>query len=132
MVPGITAVPTDGHTPGHLSFRVLSGDERALILGDAIHCPLQISHPEWAFMADTAPDAARRAREQLLRELDEPGMAVVGPHFPDAVFGAWSRINRPPFRLRRGPARLAPIARARGRSGLDRATRSRLNARRDQ
>ena len=87
VVPGITAVPTHGHTPGHLSFRVTSGEQRALILGDAIHCPLQISHPEWAFMADSAPDAARRAREQLLRELDEPGMAVVGPHFPDAVFG---------------------------------------------
>lgn len=87
VAPGIAAVPTYGHTPGHLSFRVTSGDERALILGDAIHCPLQISHPEWAFMADAAPDAARRAREQLLRELDEPGTAVVGAHFPDAVFG---------------------------------------------
>jgi glyoxylase-like metal-dependent hydrolase (beta-lactamase superfamily II) len=87
VAPGITAVPTHGHTPGHLSFRVTSGDERALILGDAIHCPLQVSHPEWAFMADGAPDAARRAREQLLRELDEPEVTVVGPHFPDAVFG---------------------------------------------
>jgi glyoxylase-like metal-dependent hydrolase (beta-lactamase superfamily II) len=87
IVPGITAVPTYGHTPGHLSFRVSSGDERAVILGDAIHCPLQITHPEWAFLADSAPDAARAARMRLLRELDEPSTAVVGAHFPDAVFG---------------------------------------------
>ena len=87
IVPGITAVPTFGHTPGHLSFRVSSASERAVVLGDAIHCPLQISHPEWAFMADSAPDAARAARRQLLSELDEPGTTVVGAHFPDAVFG---------------------------------------------
>ena len=87
VVPGITLVPTPGHTPGHCSFLVSSGTQRAVVLGDAIHCPLQISHPEWAFVADDNPEAAKRARERLLRELDEAGTLVVGPHFPDAVFG---------------------------------------------
>ena len=87
VAPGITAVPTPGHTPGHLSFRVESNGERAIVLGDANHCPLQISHPEWAFMADAAPDVARSSRERLLRELDDPSTTTVGPHFPDAVFG---------------------------------------------
>ena len=87
VVPGIRVVPTPGHTPGHCSFLVSSGTERAVVLGDAIHCPLQISHPEWAFAADANPDAATRAREQLLRELDAPHTTVVGPHFPDAIFG---------------------------------------------
>jgi glyoxylase-like metal-dependent hydrolase (beta-lactamase superfamily II) len=87
VVPGLRVVPTPGHTPGHCSFLVASGVERAVVLGDAIHCPLQISHPEWAFAADANPHAAIRAREQLLRELDAPHTTVVGPHFPDAVFG---------------------------------------------
>jgi glyoxylase-like metal-dependent hydrolase (beta-lactamase superfamily II) len=87
VLPGITMVPTPGHTPGHCSFLVESGPQRAVVLGDAIHCPLQISHPEWAFVADASPDAARAARERLLRELDAPDTVVVGPHFPDAVFG---------------------------------------------
>ncbi len=87
VLPGITVVPTFGHTPGHCSFLVSSGSERAVVLGDAIHCPLQISYPEWEFSADANPDAARRAREHLLRELDEPGTIVAGAHFPDAVFG---------------------------------------------
>jgi glyoxylase-like metal-dependent hydrolase (beta-lactamase superfamily II) len=87
VAPGITAVPTPGHTPGHLSFRVESRGERAIVLGDAVHCPLQISRPEWAFIADAAPDVARASRERLLRELDGESTFVVGPHFPDAVFG---------------------------------------------
>ena len=87
LVPGIEIMPTPGHTPGHCSFLVSSGTARAVVLGDAIHCPLQISHPEWAFAADANPQAARRAREHLLRELDAPDTVVVGPHFADAVFG---------------------------------------------
>jgi len=87
IVPGITIVPTPGHTPGHCSFVVSSGTARAVVLGDAIHCPAQISHPEWAFAQDANPDAARRAREHLVRDLDDPATVVVGPHFPDAVFG---------------------------------------------
>jgi glyoxylase-like metal-dependent hydrolase (beta-lactamase superfamily II) len=87
IVPGIHIVATPGHTPGHCSFLVSSGVQRAVVLGDAIHCPIQISHPEWAFAQDVNPDAARRSREQLLRELDAPDTVIVGPHFPDAVFG---------------------------------------------
>jgi glyoxylase-like metal-dependent hydrolase (beta-lactamase superfamily II) len=87
ILPGIRIIPTPGHTPGHCSFLVESGAERAVVLGDAIHCPLQISHPEWAFVADSNPEVARTTREQLLRELDAPDTTVVGPHFPDAVFG---------------------------------------------
>jgi glyoxylase-like metal-dependent hydrolase (beta-lactamase superfamily II) len=85
--PGLTVVPTPGHTPGHCSFLVSSGGERAVVLGDAIHCPLQITHPEWEFSADANRDAAKNARDKLLRELDAPHTTVVGPHFPDAVFG---------------------------------------------
>jgi len=87
LVPGITIMPTPGHTPGHCSFLVSSGTQRAIVLGDAIHCPLQIGHTEWAFSADANPKAAQAAREQLVRELDAPDTVVVGPHFPDAVFG---------------------------------------------
>ena len=115
VLPGIAAVPTPGHTPGHYSFRIVSGSARAVVLGDAIHCPLQISHPEWVFMADTNPPAAQRAREQLIRELEEPDTTVVGAHFADAVFGrvstdrsrsAWPSMSSTPGL----PQSLAPEA----------------------
>ena len=87
VVPGITLVPTPGHTPGHCSFLVSSGTQRAWCSATRSTARSRSRHPEWAFVADDNPQAAKRARERLLRELDEPGTAVVGPHFPDAVFG---------------------------------------------
>jgi glyoxylase-like metal-dependent hydrolase (beta-lactamase superfamily II) len=87
VAPGVRMIPTPGHTPGHCSFLIESGGERAVVLGDAIHCPLQITHPEWEFSSDVNPAAAIRAREHLLRELDAPETTVVGAHFADAVFG---------------------------------------------
>ena len=39
IVPGVVALPTPGHTPGHLAFAVRDHDESLLILGDAMYCP---------------------------------------------------------------------------------------------
>jgi hypothetical protein len=45
VAPGITAVQTPGHTPGHLCVVVSSEGQRALLLGDAITCPVQSDEP---------------------------------------------------------------------------------------
>ena len=52
----IDLVPTIGHTPGHVSVRIRSRGEEALITGDFMHHPCQIAHPEWASTADSDPD----------------------------------------------------------------------------
>lgn len=87
ILPGITAMPTPGHTPGHVSFVISSGKDRAVILGDAIHCPAEISDPELQFVFDVDTELAQQTKEQLIRELEQPGTHVVGGHFPNAVFG---------------------------------------------
>ena len=51
----IDLVPTIGHTPGHVSVRIRSRGEEALITGDFMHHPCQIAHPEWASTADSDP-----------------------------------------------------------------------------
>jgi len=86
-VPGVTAMGTPGHTPGHMSFVVSGGSERAIVLGDAIHCPVEIGAPQLDFVFDVDPGAARRAREAIARELEKPDTHLVGGHFPQAVFG---------------------------------------------
>ena len=40
--------PTLGHTPGHVSIRIRSRGEDALITGDFTHHPCQMAKPEWA------------------------------------------------------------------------------------
>jgi glyoxylase-like metal-dependent hydrolase (beta-lactamase superfamily II) len=86
-VPGIDVLFTPGHTPGHCSFVISSGSERAVVLGDTIHCALEISHPELALLTDVDPALGIATRSRVQRELDQPDTVTVGSHFPDAVFG---------------------------------------------
>src|SRR5579864_4579873 len=65
----IDLIPTIGHTPGHVSVRIRSGGEEALITGDFLHHPCQIAHPEWASTADSDPDMGIRTRERMFAEL---------------------------------------------------------------
>lgn len=85
--PGVDVLSTPGHTPGHLSFVLSSAGERAIVLGDAVHCPIEITEPELSFVVDVDPELARRTRAHLEQELLTPGTTAAGPHFPDLVFG---------------------------------------------
>jgi glyoxylase-like metal-dependent hydrolase (beta-lactamase superfamily II) len=86
-VPGINVMATPGHTPGHLSFVISSGEDRAVVLGDAVHCPIEIGEPELVFSADIDPALAQRTRAHIEQELTRPGTVSAGPHFADLVFG---------------------------------------------
>ena len=87
VAPGINVLATPGHTPGHLSLVVSSGDDRAIILGDVINCPVQIAEPEWSVLFDVDPGLARRTRDSLLAELEGSATIVSGSHFTGSVFG---------------------------------------------
>ena len=66
ICPEIRLEPTPGHTPGHVSVRISSKGEEALITGDCMHHPCQMARPDWASAADSDPDAARRTRLSVL------------------------------------------------------------------
>lgn len=85
--PGVDVLATPGHTPGHCSFVLSSGTERAVVLGDAVHCPLELLEPELAYVADVDPALAQRTRRQIEEDLLRPGTIAAGPHFADLVFG---------------------------------------------
>jgi glyoxylase-like metal-dependent hydrolase (beta-lactamase superfamily II) len=82
VAAGITSRHTPGHTPGHTSFVISSGAERLIVLGDALHCPAQLSETEWEFLYDTDRALAKRTREALVREAEEPNTALLPMHFP--------------------------------------------------
>lgn len=87
VAPGVTLRATPGHTPGHQSVIVSSGSERAVILGDVMHCPVQIVEPEWSVLFDIDAAMAKRTRDAMLDELEGTDVAVACGHFPEAAFG---------------------------------------------
>ena len=77
----ISLVPTPGHTPGHVSLRIASDGEAALITGDFMHHPCQIARPDWSSTADSDPAAARLTRQRMLTDLADTPILVIGTHF---------------------------------------------------
>jgi len=87
LVPGIDALTAPGHTPGSTVIVVSSGAERAILLGDVAHCPLELEEEEWNGMGDVDPDLAQRTRNALARELEGTDTPVSAAHFPGLQFG---------------------------------------------
>ena len=77
----VTLVPTPGHTPGHVSVRIRSGDQEALITGDALHSSVQCAHPQWHFKYDVDAPRAVQSRVALLEQAVEADCRVLGSHF---------------------------------------------------
>ena len=91
-------MPTPGHTPGHVSLRIVSEGEDALITGDFIHHPCQIARPGWSSTADSDPAIARLTREAMLAGLADTTVLVIGTHFAARTVGHVVR-DRAFFRL---------------------------------
>lgn len=83
----ITIVPTPGHTPGHQSLIVVSGDERAFLLGDVVNHPAQIEEVEWCAGFDGDPDTAIISRRHMLNRAETEGGLVTAGHFPAPGMG---------------------------------------------
>jgi glyoxylase-like metal-dependent hydrolase (beta-lactamase superfamily II) len=87
LLPGIDAQHAPGHTPGSTVLVLSSGDERGVLLGDVVHCPVELVEAEWASLGDVDRALAQRTKEALARELEGSGIPVAGPHFPGMRFG---------------------------------------------
>ncbi|KDN21567.1 MBL fold metallo-hydrolase [Amycolatopsis rifamycinica] len=89
VVPGIHALPTAGHTPGHTSLLVTDpgSDERVLILGDVMHTQAQVGETDWNFLLDVDAERGTQARLTLLEQYHDDRTVVAGGHFAGTVFG---------------------------------------------
>ncbi len=64
---GITAIQSDGHTPGHTSFVVASGNKTLLVIGDASNDPRIFARmPDWHLGFDLDKPRAVETRKKLL------------------------------------------------------------------
>ncbi|MBS4751274.1 MBL fold metallo-hydrolase [Nocardioides sp. zg-ZUI104] len=87
ILPGIVVVPTPGHTRGHVSVLVTGSSARALVIGDALHCPVELQHHGMTYSHDQDPVAATASRELVHAILSEHDTYFAGGHFPGRVFG---------------------------------------------
>ena len=84
---GVDVRPAPGHTPGSSLVVLSSGAERAVLLGDVIHCPGELVEDEWTMVADVDPVLAAQTREALARELDGSDALIGAAHLPGLRFG---------------------------------------------
>ncbi|HUK64215.1 MAG TPA: MBL fold metallo-hydrolase, partial [Dongiaceae bacterium] len=79
--------PTHGHTPGHVSVRISSGGEDAVITGDMMHHPSQIARPEWHSGFDWNPEQGRETRRKAIQRWSGGNYLVIGTHFASPTAG---------------------------------------------
>jgi glyoxylase-like metal-dependent hydrolase (beta-lactamase superfamily II) len=87
LLPGIDTMSAPGHTPGSTILVVSSGTDRAMLLGDVVHCPVELLDDEWAGLGDVDPELALRTRVALARELEGSDIPVAAAHFSGMQFG---------------------------------------------
>ena len=92
VFPGVTAVPSHGHTPGHTAYLVESGKDQLMIWGDTVHVPeVQTAFPEAGMAFDTDLAAAAAARKRMFDRVATDGVLIAGMHLH---FPAFSRLAR--------------------------------------
>ena len=87
LAPGVTAFPTPGHYPGHLSVRIASAGAGATILGDVAPHPALLDRTEWRFEFDEDADRNAAVRSSLVDELAGGDGLVVCGHYPGTGIG---------------------------------------------
>jgi glyoxylase-like metal-dependent hydrolase (beta-lactamase superfamily II) len=87
LCPGIDTMSAPGHTPGSTILVLSNGAARGLLLGDVVHCPVELLDDEWAGLGDVDPELAKKTKNALAREIEGTDVPVAAAHFPGMVFG---------------------------------------------
>jgi len=84
VLPGVEAVDTSGHTPGHMSYVIHGGAESVFVIGDAItNSIISFEKPGWISGTDHDGEKGVETRKMLLDRLAQDQSRVIGFHFPN-------------------------------------------------
>ncbi|MBV9556009.1 MAG: MBL fold metallo-hydrolase [Pseudolabrys sp.] len=88
VAPGITSIATPGHTPGHTSFVIASGNGKIMVQSDVCNVPLIfMEHPERHAVFDNDGALAETTRRKFYDMVAAEKMMVTGYHFPFPCVG---------------------------------------------
>lgn len=83
VIPGMTAIGTPGHTPGHTSYVLSSGNGKLFIQSDVTNVPfLFVSNPGWHAGYDQDGDMAETTRRKTYDMIVAEKLPVQGFHYP--------------------------------------------------
>jgi glyoxylase-like metal-dependent hydrolase (beta-lactamase superfamily II) len=92
VAPGLLAVESIGHTPGHTSYVLSSGSDKVFIQSDVTNHPaLFVAHPGWHLMFDQDPALAEKTRRKVYDMLVADKLLVQGFHYP---FPGLARVEK--------------------------------------
>ena len=78
-------VPSHGHTPGHVSVRVSSRGQEAIVTGDVFHNPIQIPEPEVCSAACVDKEQSRQTRLDFIKQYGNSPVRFFAIHFNEPV-----------------------------------------------
>lgn len=84
----VSLFPTPGHTPGHVSVLIRSRGEQAVITGDLMHHPIQLTDLKREANFDMDKPQGARTREAFVKRFGATRVLVIGSHFCDPT-GGW-------------------------------------------
>jgi glyoxylase-like metal-dependent hydrolase (beta-lactamase superfamily II) len=107
VAPGVTAIDTSGHTPGHTSFAVASGNAKMLVQSDVTNVPeFFLRNPDWHVAYDVDPLKAAQTRHQFYDMAVAEKMLIAGFHF---AFPSQGYVEKDGSGYRLVPIRWNPV-----------------------
>jgi glyoxylase-like metal-dependent hydrolase (beta-lactamase superfamily II) len=83
VAPGITTQATPGHTPGHVSHIISSGNARVLVQADVTNVPfLFVRNPGWHAIFDMDGKKAEETRRRVYDMAAAEKLMIQGFHYP--------------------------------------------------
>ena len=94
VLPGLTAHEAFGHSPGHLTFKLVEGDKTLWLTADtANHFVASLQKPDWEVKFDMDKAAAAATRRKVFDEIAESGALFIGYHMPFPATGYAEKIE---------------------------------------
>ena len=80
-------IPTPGHSVGHMSVKIVSDGQQAIIAGDLMHHPTQVYRPDWNTVFCEYAEDAIASRQRMLDYCADTGAQYFSIHFPGTGSG---------------------------------------------
>lgn len=80
IIPGITFLPTPGHTQDHASVVLSSGNETVIYMGDMVHHAVQLERAAWVAAFDILPLVSMESKKLLAERAIRENALLVCVH----------------------------------------------------